>query len=218
MDREEIQAQASKFLWFHNYELIPGVMTNGAKPIKEEELAVLFQIPQDLRGKRVLDIGCADGYYTFLAEERGASVVAIDALPSQGFFLAHHVCGSKAEFHQMDIYDLQLDTFGAFDVVFFMGVYYHLKNPILALERVASVARELVIIESHIMDQSGSAAFTNTTSWRRVILLTGGRLTYPVCYRPCAPPAFHAPSLLPAIIKPALLSMLTRDRAPPQKC
>jgi tRNA (mo5U34)-methyltransferase len=156
MNKEEIQARASKLLWFHNYELLPGVMTNGSKPIKEEELAVLFQIPQDLRGKRVLDIGCADGYYTFLAEERGASVVAIDALPSQGFFLAHEVRGSKAEFHQMDLYDLQPDTLGVFDIVFFMGVYYHLKNPILALERIASITREQVIIESHIMNPTNS--------------------------------------------------------------
>lgn len=156
MDKEEIKARASKIKWFHNYELIPGVMTNGYKPVREEELATLFQIPRDLRGKRVLDVGCADGFYTFLAESRGADVVTIDAWPHQGFLLAHEIRGSKAEFHQMNVYDLQPDTFGTFDIVFFMGVYYHLKNPILALERIANVTRELAIIESQI---SGSVDF-----------------------------------------------------------
>jgi tRNA (mo5U34)-methyltransferase len=155
MNREEIQARASKIQWFHNYELLPGIMTNGLKPIREEELETYFQIPQDLRGKRVLDVGCADGYYTFLAESRGASVVAIDAWLHPGFLLAHKVRGSKAEFRQLDVYELQPDIFGTFDIVFFTGVYYHLKNPILALERIANVTRELAIIESQIMTLPG---------------------------------------------------------------
>lgn len=152
MNEEEIRARASRINWFHNFELIPGVFTNGHAPTREEDRGALFHIPLDLSGKRVLDIGCADGYFTFLAETRGANVVAIDAWPQQGFFFAHEVRGSKAEFHRMDIYDLQPDTFGAFDIVFFMGVYYHLKNPILALERIASVTREMAIIESQIID------------------------------------------------------------------
>ena len=155
MNKEEIQARANEIQWFHNYELVPGVMTNGLGLLQETERAEYFQIPQDLSGKRVLDIGCADGYFTFLAESRGASVVSIDAWPHQGFALAHEVRGSKAEFHQIDLYDLTPDTFGMFDVVFFMGVYYHLKNPGLALERIASVTREMAIIESHIMNLPG---------------------------------------------------------------
>ncbi|MBI1879852.1 MAG: DUF1698 domain-containing protein [Chloroflexi bacterium] len=150
MNKEEIQARVNQIQWFHNYELLPGIMTNGLKPIAEEELEVICRIPEDLRGKRVLDIGCADGYYTFLAESRGASVVAIDAWPHQGFLLARELRGSQAEFRQIDVYDLRPDVFGLFDLVFFMGLYYHLKHPLLALERIASVTRELAIIESQI--------------------------------------------------------------------
>jgi tRNA (mo5U34)-methyltransferase len=152
MNEAEIQARVKQIMWFHNFELLPGVMTNGYKPAREEELATRFQIPQNLQGKRVLDVGCADGYYTFLAEARGASVVAIDAWQHQGFRLAHEVFGSKAEFHRLDVYNLGPEMFGTFDVVFFMGVYYHLKNPILALERIASVTREMAIIESQVTD------------------------------------------------------------------
>lgn len=156
MQKEEIQARAGKIQWFHNYELLPGVMTQGLNPTTTEETRGNFlQIPQDLCGKRVLDVGCADGYFTFLAEARGASVVAIDSWPYQGFLLAHEVRGSKAEFRQMNVYDLQPDILGPFDIVFFTGIYYHLKHPILALERIASVTRELAIIESQIMNLPG---------------------------------------------------------------
>jgi tRNA (mo5U34)-methyltransferase len=125
-------------------------MTNGWHPMSE--LLPLFQIPQDLSGKRVLDVGCADGYFTFLAESRGAEVVSIDASPSQGYFLAHKVLASQAKFYHMSVYDVSQDTLGLFDVVFFFGVYYHLKHPLLALERIASVARGYALIESEVMD------------------------------------------------------------------
>jgi len=149
MDKQEIRARVGKIQWFHDYELVPGVMTHGISDMSER--APYFQIPQDLSGKRVLDIGCADGYFTFLAESRGASVVAVDSWPRQGFFLTREVLQSKVEFHHMSVYDIHPDKLGMFDIVFFFGVYYHLKNPLLALERVASVTRELAIIESEVM-------------------------------------------------------------------
>ncbi len=150
MNQDELQSRVGKIQWFHNFELAPGVMTNGWSPMSER--MPHFQIPQDLSGKRVLDIGCADGYFTFLAESRGASVVSIDSWPREGYFLAHEVLNSKAEFHHMSVYDLCPGTFGLFDIVFFFGVYYHLKNPVLALERIASVTREYALIESEIVD------------------------------------------------------------------
>jgi tRNA (mo5U34)-methyltransferase len=150
MDQEKLRSRIAKIQWFHDFELAPGVMTNGWSPMAER--VSCFQIPQDLAGKRVLDVGCADGFFTFLAESRGANVVAIDSWPREGFFLAHEVLNSGAEFYHMSVYDLCPDTFGLFDIVFFFGVYYHLKNPLLALERIASVTREYAIIESHIED------------------------------------------------------------------
>jgi hypothetical protein len=108
MDKTEIQNRVSEIQWFHNYELIPGVVTNGLNPISE--YAPYFEIPQDLTGKRVLDIGCAEGYFTFLAESRGADVVAIDSWIREGFFLAHEVLNSKAEFHHMSVYNIHPNT------------------------------------------------------------------------------------------------------------
>lgn len=149
MNIEEIRQEAAKIQWFHNFELVPGVMTGG--PSGMDERAPYFEIPQDLSGKRVLDIGCADGYFTFLAEKRGATVVSIDAWPRRGFFFARELLNSTAEFHHMNIYDISPESLGIFDIVFFFGVYYHLKHPLLALERIASVTREFALIESESM-------------------------------------------------------------------
>lgn len=123
-------------------------MTNGIGDMARRLL--YFGIPDDLRGKRVLDIGCNDGYFSFLAEERGAEVVAIDSWPRRGFLLAHELRAAKTEFHHLNVYDITPERLGFFDIVFFFGVYYHLKHPLLALERVASVTREIALIESEV--------------------------------------------------------------------
>lgn len=152
MNKGKIQAQVDEIQWFHDYEIIPGVWTHGVSNMKTR--ASYFEIPADLSGKRILDVGCADGYFTFLAESRGAEVVAIDSWPRRGFFLAHELRQSQVEFRHMNIYDLHPETFGLFDIVFCFGVYYHLKHPILALERIANVTRDYAIIESEIMPLS----------------------------------------------------------------
>lgn len=154
---EEIQ-------WFHSWEILPGVSTKGMSPMAER--LPHFCIPEDLGGKRVLDVGCAEGFFSFLAESRGAEVVAIDSWPRQGFFLAHELLDSKVEFHHASIYAIHPDDFGLFDLVFFFGVYYHLKNPILALERIASLTRELAMIESQVMILSPQV--THRPFWKRI--------------------------------------------------
>jgi tRNA (mo5U34)-methyltransferase len=148
MDFERIKQRVDEVNWFHSYEIVPGIMSHGVSNMLER--GALFPIPDDLSGKRVLDIGCNDGYFTFLAEERGAEVVAIDSWPRRGFFLAHELKGSKAEFHQMSVYDISPERLGMFDIVFFFGVYYHLKKPIKALEQIAKVTKEVLLVESEI--------------------------------------------------------------------
>lgn len=149
---DELRGRISKIQWFHNWELLPGVMTNGWS--KMSDRLPHFQIPEDMSGKRVLDIGCADGYFSFLAEARGADVVSIDSTPRSGYFVAHDALNSQAEFFHMSVYDIDPDILGMFDIVFFFGVYYHLKHPLLALERIASVTREYALIESEVTDLS----------------------------------------------------------------
>jgi tRNA (mo5U34)-methyltransferase len=156
MTEKEILDRVQETAWYQTYELVPGVVTKGLTP-RMEVRTPYFQIPEDLSGKRVLDIGCAEGYFTFLAESRGASVVSIDSFPRRGFLVAKEILGSNAEFHHLSVYDLDPSKLGTFDIVFFLGVYYHLKNPIWALERIASVTRDYAIVESEVSPQKDPA-------------------------------------------------------------
>ena len=139
--------------WYHSIELPGGEVTPGLQTLEQLRLrAKQFPIPEDLRGKRVLDIGAWDGWFSFEMERRGATVVAVDAVRSEKFLYARERLGSKVDYHVSDVYDLRPDDLGVFDVVLFLGVLYHLKNPVLALERVCAMSRDLVCVESFVTD------------------------------------------------------------------
>jgi tRNA (mo5U34)-methyltransferase len=107
----------------------------------------------------VFDIGAWDGFYSFEAERRGAKrVLATDSFTwsgqgwgsKRGFELARKLLNSKVEDLNIDVMDLSPEKVGMFDVVLFLGVLYHLKHPMLALERVFSVTKELLILDTHV--------------------------------------------------------------------
>jgi tRNA (mo5U34)-methyltransferase len=137
--------------WFHRIELAPGVFTPGVEDTPRK--AELIQFPAALHGKTVLDIGAYDGYFSFEAERRGASyVLAYDHLPpdQSGFNLAREVLESKVEHRVGSVYELSPETVGTFDIVLFLGVVYHLRSPLLALQRIHSVCKETMYLESQI--------------------------------------------------------------------
>jgi tRNA (mo5U34)-methyltransferase len=145
--REQIEARVAALgQWFHNMDL-DGVETApdhflGDYPrMKWRRFA--HAIPRDLSGKSVLDVGCNAGFYSIEMKRRGARrVVGIDsddAYLAQARFAAE-VCGTDIELHRMSVYDV--GKLGErFDVVLFMGVLYHLRHPLLALD----VLREHVV-------------------------------------------------------------------------
>ena len=157
-DRSVLAAEVARLEWHHTMDL-GGVVTPGHEVNTKERLADLH-LPVSLRGKTVLDIGAWDGFFSFEAERRGAErVVAMDhdcwsaqeGFPSKaGFELARRALGSKVEDAHLDVMDLAPGRLGTFDVVFFFGVLYHLRHPLLALERVASVCDDLLILETHV--------------------------------------------------------------------
>ncbi len=139
--------------WWHSIDLGQGQVTPGVH--SQEELHDNFRrfvLPDDLRGKRVLDIGCWDGFYSFESERRGAEVVAVDCWRPENFFRAKAALGSRIEFHELSVYDVTPARLGTFDIVLFLGVLYHLRHPLLALERVCELTRETAIVESHVVD------------------------------------------------------------------
>jgi tRNA (mo5U34)-methyltransferase len=142
-------------IWFHTIELRPGITTPG----KSDEHGTLahLDLPADLSGLSVLDIGCWDGFFSFECERRGAArVVASDVWETAGrggFDLAREELASGAEPLQASVYDLPEALGGErFDLVLFLGVLYHLKHPLLALEKVAQVTAPggLAVIETVI--------------------------------------------------------------------
>jgi len=140
--------------WFHNMEL-RGVRTApehflGDYPMVKWQR---FQdaLPADLTGKTVLDIGCNAGFYSMEMKRRGAArVLGLDFdedYLAQARFAAE-VEGLDIEFRQMSVYDVgQLGE--RFDVVFFIGVLYHLRHPLLALDLIHEhVAGDLMVFQS----------------------------------------------------------------------
>jgi tRNA (mo5U34)-methyltransferase len=140
--------------WFHNIDL-RGVQTAprhflGDYPsVKWRRFAAA--LPADLRGRTVLDIGCNAGFYSIEMKRRGADrVVAIDSdndYLDQARFAAE-VSGVDLEFRELSVYDV--GTLGEqFDIVLFLGVLYHLRHPLLALDLIHEhVARDLLVFQS----------------------------------------------------------------------
>ena len=140
--------------WFHNMQL-NGVWTApdhflGDYPnVKWRSYA--SALPLDLTGKTVLDIGCNAGFFAIEMKRRGADrVLAIDfdeAYLRQARFAAE-VHGLEIEFRQMSVYDVG-GLGERFDIVLFLGVLYHLRHPLLALDLIHDhVARDIVVFQS----------------------------------------------------------------------
>ena len=139
--------------WYHSFELPDGRTIDGFQTVAQQRARLArFGIPDDLRGKRVLDIGCWDGWFSFEMDRRGAAVMAADIVERETFQAARKALGSRVEFVLSDVYHLTPERVGRFDIVLFLGVLYHLKHPLLALERVCSLATDLALVESFVTD------------------------------------------------------------------
>ena len=146
--------------WWHSIELGNGVVTNGVVKLADlKNNYARFELPSDLSNKRVLDIGCWDGFYGFEAESRGAAVTAVDCFSPETFFFAREARQSQAKFMELNVYELSADLHGSFDIVFFQGVLYHLQHPLLGLQRVCEVTRDFALIGSHVVDQLQESEF-----------------------------------------------------------
>ena len=157
--REWLKSQVEgEGYWFHRIELAPGLTTPGWSDPRVDKLPH-FGVPEDMAGMRVLDVGCSEGFFSFEAERRGArEVVAIDSSPDsiRRFNLCRGALGSKATAFLCNVSDLDPSTFGTFDVVMFYGVLYHLRNPILALQRIAKVCTGTMLLQTATYEVPGA--------------------------------------------------------------
>ncbi len=153
---EDLKKEVASIDWWHTIDLGHGIITPGQDDTPAKLRAI--QMPEDLSGMTVLDIGAWDGFFAFEAERRGAKrVLAIDSVcwknrpgAKDGFELARKVLRSRVEDLEMEVVDISRERIGAFDLVLFLGVLYHMRHPLLALERVSSVTKNLLILETAV--------------------------------------------------------------------
>jgi tRNA (mo5U34)-methyltransferase len=158
LDRASLRSEVDKIRWWHPIDLGDGLVTPGADVHIRARLAEI-QMPANLAGQSVLDIGAWDGFFSFEAERRGAQrVLATDSFcwdgggwgTKAGFNLARRALKSRVEDKWIQVLDLSPETVGVFDVVLFLGILYHMKHPLLALERVTSVTRRQLIMQTQV--------------------------------------------------------------------
>lgn len=141
--------------WFHNLHLPDGTQTApdhflGDFPaFKWRQIAP--QLPKDLSGWTALDIGCNAGFYSFELARRGARVTALDHDPhhlEQARWAARrYELADRIRFEQRTVYDLaRMD--GSYDLVLFLGVFYHLRYPLLGLDLVGRKVRRLLVFQT----------------------------------------------------------------------
>ena len=159
-DNDELIRRVNEVRWFHSIPLREGLVTPG----EDNSMDKLGQVclPADLTGKSVLDIGAWDGFFSFQAEKNGAErVLATDYFSwsgpgwgtKDGFNLAHEALNSKVESMEIDAMEITPEKLGGkFDVVMFLGVLYHLQDPMGGLRVASEVCNELLIVETHVDD------------------------------------------------------------------
>jgi tRNA (mo5U34)-methyltransferase len=141
--------------WFHNLHLPDGTQTAPDHPLgdfpafKWDQLA--GHLPEDLSGWRALDIGCNAGFYSFALARRGASVLGIDHDPhylrQARWAAARFGLEERTRFELRTVYDLA-GRRERFDLIVFMGVLYHLRYPLLALDLVAERLEGLLVFQT----------------------------------------------------------------------
>lgn len=154
--------------WFHDLDLGHGLRTKSApcanEPVDHPRPTwVLLRphFPERFDGLDVLDVGCNAGFYSFEAKRLGARrVLGVDAQRREvaQARLAAEVLGSDAAFERRSVYDLTIAEVGAWDVVLALGLLYHCRHPLLALERLAEVTRGTLYLETEVAPGAWSAA------------------------------------------------------------
>jgi tRNA (mo5U34)-methyltransferase len=139
--------------WHHDFEIISGVRTKGA--YDPTHLWNQLQLPANMTGTSLADVGASNGYFSFQARQRGARVTAFDFRhkDNSGFGLAQFINGmTDIEHHQINVLHVTPERFGQFDIVLALGLLYHICDPYHALANCAALSRQRLLIESYCID------------------------------------------------------------------
>lgn len=199
MEEEKNLTDAFVDSWYQRIPMPDGTLTPGVQD-SQGMLRTLdsLGLPADMTGKRVLDVGCGEGYFAFECEKRGAEIRVVELRTSplvKGFDQARKWYNSSAvlEFTNIENGNLYMTDPGLwqdqFDYIFLFGVIYHLRNPLVALDNLFAMAKPgaLIFIESHMLDgaaildkngQTGSLQTNIKGTWQLVEDLNGDGSCY----------------------------------------
>jgi tRNA (mo5U34)-methyltransferase len=187
VDPEDLREEFETITWYQTQELAPGMVTQGMFDLRP--YVDRYGIPDDLTGMRALDVGTFEGFWAFELERRGAQVVGLDvdrlqqldwpphlrpeedSVRGDGFRLAKKAFGSSVERVGTPIYDATPELLGGqFDLVFIGSVAIHLRDPMLALERLAHLCRGRLIFADEYSKKLSllpwpAAEFLGHTPW-----------------------------------------------------
>ena len=153
---ESIQQRVNELgPWFHNLHLPDGTETAPAHKLGDfpsnKWSVIAPRLPDDLTGWTAMDIGCNAGFYSFELARRGASVTAIDYdddyLAQARWAAEIYGLEGQITFRRQQIYDLAREK-RQFDLVWFMGVFYHLRYPLLGLDIASRLTRRLMVFQT----------------------------------------------------------------------
>lgn len=159
-DIATLRSAIAQHFWWHSIDLGNGIVTPGQKTPELMAIeSMLFFDGVDLKGRSVLDVGTWNGGYAVEVKRRGAGrVLGTDShcwndpyyRGRATFDLAIPATGLDIEAREIDATEIGVDTVGHFDIVLFLGVFYHLFDPISTLQRLSRVTGELLIVETHL--------------------------------------------------------------------
>jgi SAM-dependent methyltransferase len=164
MELEEVARRLGNYWWYHRIAIADGLYTPSTvaqfQPMWNFNLHAMNAV--DFNGRKVLDVGCRDGLFSFEAERRGArEVIGIDTRLSLGTTeLLIPYFRSNVKMYELSLFDIEPDRFGTFDIILCYGVLYHLRYPVWGLQKLVNCLADggTLLVESGMLVDSRYAA------------------------------------------------------------
>jgi tRNA (mo5U34)-methyltransferase len=182
MTDEQIRAQIEALgPWFYEFDLgmagrTPSALPPEVRPIHETRLEMVRRAVEGHFGSRlpqisVIDAGCHEGFYSVAMARKGVrSVLGVDVREeslAKGRFVSEVLGLGNIEWRQANCENLRAEETGEFDLCLFLGLLYHLENPMLCLRNIGRLTREMCVVETQVIDEVEGVAEWGWREWTR---------------------------------------------------
>lgn len=182
MTATEVQQQIEQLgPWFYEFDLGPLGRTTSSLPPEVQAIhatrlemvdrAVRSHFGARLHEVRAIDVGCHEGFYTMAAASMGVRhVLGVDVRGSslrKARFISSALGLHNVSWLESNCENLNPEQHGVFDLTLFLGILYHLENPMLALRNISALTNELCVIETQVVDEVEGAAEWGWREWTR---------------------------------------------------